>query len=143
MSGNRSRLTGSSLRLERSGLVVLVAFNLIALTIIGYRNQPHHRTHRASQWHPRTTHLSASPLLTFPGESWTEERTAAPVTCDYCLLNPEDVKCIYGRDNIKLSRAFDGSGVRVRRMLEKAIRGEPIGIGVSIAIDTPFITLIF
>ena len=39
--------------------------------------------------------------------------------------------CEYGRDNIKLSRAFDGSGVRVRRMLEKAMRGEAIGVGVS------------
>ena len=38
--------------------------------------------------------------------------------------------CEYGRDNIKLSRAFDGSGVRMRKMLAKALRGEPIGVGV-------------
>lgn len=58
------------------------------------------------------------------------ENRGTSSTCDYRLLNPDDRMCEYGRDNIRLSRAFDGSGARVRRMLEKALRGEHIGIGV-------------
>ena len=34
----------------------------------------------------------------------------------------------YGQNNIRLSRTYEGSGTRVRRVLEKALKGEPIKI---------------
>jgi hypothetical protein len=36
----------------------------------------------------------------------------------------------YGQNNIRLSRTYEGSGTRVRRVMEKALRGEKIKIAV-------------
>lgn len=36
----------------------------------------------------------------------------------------------YGQNNIRLSRTYEGSGWRVRKVLEKALRGEAISIAV-------------
>jgi hypothetical protein len=45
---------------------------------------------------------------------------------------PEDPLVMeYGQNNIRLSRTYEGSGVKVRRVLQKAIRGEPIRIAVA------------
>ncbi|KAL7415140.1 hypothetical protein BDY24DRAFT_440085 [Mrakia frigida] len=46
-------------------------------------------------------------------------------TCDRCLSDP-DLCRMYGSRNIDLSRAFDGTGARVRRVLEKGQQGIPI-----------------
>ncbi|KAM0786130.1 hypothetical protein ACM66B_006939 [Microbotryomycetes sp. NB124-2] len=54
----------------------------------------------------------------------------APPTCNPCLLDPEDPLCVYGADNVRLSRAYEGSGHRVRKVLAKALRGEEVRIGV-------------
>lgn len=51
-------------------------------------------------------------------------------SCEVCVLDPSDPLCQYGIDNIRLSRAYEGSGYRVRKMLEKGLRGEEITIGV-------------
>ena len=51
-------------------------------------------------------------------------------SCEPCILDPTDPLCAYGIDNIRLSRAYEGSGYRVRKMLEKGLRGEEITIGV-------------
>lgn len=51
-------------------------------------------------------------------------------TCEVCVLTPDDPMCEYGVDNINLSRNYEGSGFRVRRFLEKALRGEEIEIAV-------------
>lgn len=68
--------------------------------------------------------------------SSTERHTAiahkqqqATQTCEVCVANPDDPLCEYGLDNIRLSRAYQGSGHRVRKMLEKALRGEKIRVG--------------
>lgn len=53
----------------------------------------------------------------------------ATQTCEVCVANSDDPLCEYGLDNIRLSRAYQGSGHRVRKMLEKALRGEKIRIG--------------
>lgn len=50
-------------------------------------------------------------------------------SCETCVLTPESPLCEYGLDNIHLSRAYQGSGHRVRKMLEKALRGEVIKVG--------------
>lgn len=36
----------------------------------------------------------------------------------------------YGQNNIRLSRTYEGSGTRVRKVMEKALRGEKIKIAV-------------
>lgn len=52
-------------------------------------------------------------------------------SCELCIISPDDPFCKeYGIDNIKLSRAYQGSGFRVRKVIEKALRGEVITIGV-------------
>lgn len=53
----------------------------------------------------------------------------ATQTCEVCVAKPDDSLCEYGLDNIRLSRAYQGSGHRVRKMLGKALRGERIRIG--------------
>nr|CRX79126.1 hypothetical protein ls5930a1_00171 [Leucosporidium scottii]CRX79202.1 hypothetical protein ls5931a1_00026 [Leucosporidium scottii] len=71
----------------------------------------------------------SSPPSTPPSASFTSTASAT-ASCDPCLLDPSDPLCVYGTDNIRLSRAFEGSGHRVRRVLEKALRGERVRIGV-------------
>lgn len=56
--------------------------------------------------------------------------SAATQSCDVCVLDPDDPLCRYGIDNIKLGLAYEGSGYRIRKFLEKAMRGEPVSIGV-------------
>ena len=51
-------------------------------------------------------------------------------SCEVCVQDPANELCQYGMNSVKLSRQFEGSGVRVRRALEKALRGEEIGIGI-------------
>jgi hypothetical protein len=46
-------------------------------------------------------------------------------------------------NSVRLSRQFEGSGVRVRRALEKALRGEEIGIGILGASVTAGTSLLF
>lgn len=50
-------------------------------------------------------------------------------SCEVCVQNPEDPLCEYGLDNIRLSRSYQGSGHRVRKVMERAMRGEKIRVG--------------
>lgn len=52
------------------------------------------------------------------------------MSCEVCVTHPEDPLCVYGIDNVRLSRMYQGSGHRVRKVLEKALRGEKISIGI-------------
>ncbi|BGP41614.1 hypothetical protein JCM10449v2_005605 [Rhodotorula kratochvilovae] len=54
----------------------------------------------------------------------------ATASCEVCHLNPANPLCEYGYDNIRMSRAYEGSGARLRKVLAKALRGEEIGVGV-------------
>lgn len=54
----------------------------------------------------------------------------ATSSCEVCLLEPTNPLCRYGLDNIRLSRAYEGSGHRLRKVLRKALAGEEVGIGV-------------
>ncbi|GAA6035600.1 hypothetical protein JCM8097_004923 [Rhodosporidiobolus ruineniae] len=54
----------------------------------------------------------------------------ATQSCELCHLEPDNPLCEYGLDNIRLSRSYEGSGHRLRRVLEKALRGEEIGVGI-------------
>ncbi|SGZ26966.1 BQ5605_C025g10012 [Microbotryum silenes-dioicae] len=51
-------------------------------------------------------------------------------TCQTCMVDPRDPLCVYGVDNIRLSRGYEGSGVRIRKMLSKALKGEVVRIGL-------------
>ncbi|KAL8278403.1 hypothetical protein RQP46_009093 [Phenoliferia psychrophenolica] len=53
-------------------------------------------------------------------------------SCETCVLSnyTEEPLCEYGLDNVKLSRMYEGSGFRVRRFLEKAMRGDAVSIAV-------------
>ncbi|BGP56677.1 hypothetical protein JCM8202v2_004307 [Rhodotorula sphaerocarpa] len=55
---------------------------------------------------------------------------ASTSSCEVCHLDPTDPACRYGLDNIRLSRAYEGSGHRLRHVLRRALAGEEIGVGV-------------
>lgn len=62
-----------------------------------------------------------------------QESLLAPTStssCEVCHLDPTDPACRYGLDNIRLSRAYEGSGHRLRQVLRRALAGEEIGVGV-------------
>lgn len=51
----------------------------------------------------------------------------------------------YGQNNIRLSRTYEGSGARVRKVLQKAMRGEPIkiaAVGGSVSTVSGGVTLL-
>jgi len=54
----------------------------------------------------------------------------ATTSCEVCILDPTNPLCEYGLDNIRTSRAYEGSGARLRRVLQRALAGEEIGVGV-------------
>lgn len=61
------------------------------------------------------------------------------MTCELCIAEPSHPLCVYGLDNIRLSRAYEGSGHRVRKVIEKALRGEVVEIsliGASVSAGT-------
>ena len=51
-------------------------------------------------------------------------------SCKVTDLYQDPLVLKYGRHNIKLSRSYEGSGERIKRVLQKALRGEQIRIGV-------------
>ena len=67
------------------------------------------------------------------GRGSTQEQSAVgdigTRSCEVCVVDPENERCQYGLDNVRLSRAYQGSGHRVRRVLEKALRGEVVKVG--------------
>ncbi|GAA5833050.1 hypothetical protein JCM11251_006495 [Rhodosporidiobolus azoricus] len=54
----------------------------------------------------------------------------ATSSCEVCHLDPSNPLCEYGLDSIRQSRAYEGSGARLRKVLAKALRGEEITVGV-------------
>lgn len=52
----------------------------------------------------------------------------APSSCSITDLVNDPLVKEYGQNNIRLSRTYEGSGTRVRKVLEKAQRGEHIKI---------------
>lgn len=54
----------------------------------------------------------------------------ATSSCEVCHLDEQNRLCRYGLDNIRLSRAFEGSGHRLRKVLRRALDGDPVRVGV-------------
>lgn len=67
--------------------------------------------------------------LSFAGPS-NPGLSRATQSCEVCVVDPDNELCKYGLDNVRQSKAFGGSGYRVRKFLEKAMRGEEVRIGV-------------
>lgn len=78
-----------------------------------------HLREQACHIRPKDSGLAASSL---------EDDTTR--SCEVCLINPDSPLCYVSRKTIKSSQAVIGSGTRVRRLLEKAERGENVRIGV-------------
>ncbi|GAA6037666.1 hypothetical protein JCM8097_002275 [Rhodosporidiobolus ruineniae] len=55
---------------------------------------------------------------------------STPPSCRVCDRDPTNQLCEYGDSAIRLSRAYEGSDLRVRRFLEKALRGEEVTVGI-------------
>jgi hypothetical protein len=77
----------------------------------------------------RISHKQA-PLMKTPVYAAAPGFESALPSCRITDLPDDPLVAEYGQNNIRLSRTYEGSGVRVRRVLQKAIRGEPIKIAV-------------
>lgn len=100
-------------------VLVLVALNGLALLL--WRSTPGLGTH-SDQSYFKSTSSSAGSLLLGPSR--------ATESCEVCVLEPEHPLCKYGLDSVRLSRAHQGSGSRVQKVLARALAGEPLAIGV-------------
>lgn len=91
----------------------------------------------ASRAHPKKKRVarafsSGTPLVFSPSRhvpTGSHTLTHPTATCEVCVATPEDPLCEYGLDNVRLSRSYEGSGYRVRKFLEKALRGDKVRIG--------------
>lgn len=54
----------------------------------------------------------------------------APPSCRVADLADDPLTLEYGQNNIRLSRTYEGSGTRVRKVLQKASDGEAIKIAI-------------
>lgn len=54
----------------------------------------------------------------------------ATSSCEVCHLHPENPLCRYGLDNIRLSRAFEASGHRLRNVLRRALAAQKVTVGI-------------
>ncbi|GAA5907311.1 SGNH/GDSL hydrolase family protein [Sporobolomyces salmoneus] len=73
---------------------------------------------------------TSSHLQSHEGGGSVPVPVAATGSCEVCVNEPGNALCEYGMNSVRMSRQYEGSGVRVRRALEKALRGEEIGIGI-------------
>lgn len=115
---------GSRMRIRPQSLTTAALFALCFLA--GFL------AHRAPA--PRTV-LAYAPTSLLPdhlSSSFSSSRTilSTATSCRLCDNDPSNPLCEYGDSAIRLSRAYEGSGVRVRKVLEKALRGEEIRFGV-------------
>ncbi|SCV73159.1 BQ2448_7084 [Microbotryum intermedium] len=79
--------------------------------------------------------MTTNAFLTSPSRG-PSRVVRATQSCELCIVDRHNPLCEYGIDNIRQSRHFMGSGHRVRRFMEKALRGENVTIGVMGASDT-------
>lgn len=81
--------------------------------------------HRNSPSTPHQIVLDKQPAAS-PGAAPGFER-ALP-SCRIADLPDDPLVKEYGQNNIRLSRTYEGTGARVRKILQKAMRGEKIKI---------------
>lgn len=90
------------------------------------------KAHGRQKHHQHIAELASANLTQGALPSTKNPEVIGTASCEVCIVNPEDPLCEYGIDNIRLSRTYQGSGHRIRRMLAKADQGQPIRIGVSL-----------
>ncbi|GAA5852163.1 hypothetical protein JCM8547_006686 [Rhodosporidiobolus lusitaniae] len=145
-SSPASRPTSSRLRLKPTLPVLLFLCGHAALFLYYQRSLQEARSTSASFSTRGRSSLfssfsssSSSPARPPPPPSAALAASASSLTdpvlpsqsCEVCHLDSTNALCEkYGEDSIRLSRAYEGSGARLRRVLEKALRGESIGVGV-------------
>lgn len=103
------------------GVSILLLLNI---SFLCHYNSPSNSTKVSSLLISQQISHFASPFISSPIPS------SATESCQVCVINPSDPLCVYGLDSIHISRAYEGSGHRIRRFLEKALRGEEVVIGV-------------
>lgn len=74
----------------------------------------------------QSLHRQKSKALAAAGRGF---QNASP-SCRITDLPEDPLVQEYGETNIRLSRTYEGSGTRIRRVLQKAMRGEGITIAV-------------
>lgn len=90
----------------------------------------------ANFFHNKTCHAVAAGGNAFGSSSNNWAALAAPgfqhaqPSCSLVDLPDDPLVREYGQQNIRLSRSYEGSGLRVRRLLQKALRGDNIVIAV-------------
>ncbi|KAK4700256.1 hypothetical protein P7C70_g5992, partial [Phenoliferia sp. Uapishka_3] len=115
--------------LPRRPLKVLLAISTAVFLVAAARYSQTQGIHSVS-------HLSDSKTLAAIQQMFTlkSKHVATPPStsgsCETCVLNPQDPLCKYGIRNIRLSRMYEGSGYRVQKVIEKALRGEKISVSI-------------
>ncbi|GAA5852242.1 hypothetical protein JCM8547_006710 [Rhodosporidiobolus lusitaniae] len=122
----------------RPSLPVLVLLLSHAFLFLYYQRRDSSLSSSSSSSSPSCLSSSSSPSSSASQQSPSlASSTFSPLdpvsptqSCELCHLDPSNPLCEYGEDNIRLSRAYEGSGYRLRRALQKALRGEEVGVGV-------------
>lgn len=131
-----------------------VVFTIILLAATYTAVQFFRRGYDASEFHlPSAFNLASSSLLQpnsasqrflFQAGSWGQSSSSSALTlygsapgfeaalpsCSIADLVHDPLVQEYGQNNIRLSRTYEGTGARVRKVLKKALRGQPIKIAV-------------
>lgn len=119
-SGDRSSLP----RRKRPAYFVRIAlFSSVVIIVALAFLQPDQRSKAYSR-------LSALQKSTAASSSLAAAAPPYAQSCELCHVDPTNALCQYGEHNIRLSRAFEGSGYRLQRFLRKMVAGEEVQVGV-------------
>ena len=121
-------------RIRRRPLLLTVLLAVIVYIAISLLREPGVKLELPPAWSPRNIipHRNAPHQLVLdkpaasPGAAPGFER-ALP-SCRVADLVDDPLVKEYGQNNLRLSRTYEGTGARVRKLLQKAMRGEKIKI---------------
>lgn len=109
----------------------LLTSGIVVSLLVGYSNE---YTGIASEYGVKLAQdLLSSPIRTAAARTNTSSIAGwndALQSCRMTDLPNDPLVKEYGQNNIRLSRTYEGSGTRIRRVMEKALRGEKIKIAV-------------
>ncbi|GJN90430.1 hypothetical protein Rhopal_003441-T1 [Rhodotorula paludigena] len=132
-----SRIPAPSKRRWRPTRVTLAWVAALSLVVLYYQSRLSELTTAANAARALASSLRSRPAALdggtgVDGFAVLDETlpNLATSSCEVCHLNPANPLCEYGYDSIRQSRAYEGSGARLRKVLAKALRGEPFSVGV-------------
>ena len=119
---------GSARRARRRNLLALLALSAAYILVYLYRKPgtASRATGNLQKWGLDMVRPRPVPELVVH----TPGFEGAPHSCHVADMPKDPLVHKYGQNNIRLSRSYEGSGARVRRMLQKALSGQPIHIAV-------------